>query len=137
MEPLKVKVARESLAAIDVRRDCEDKDLGRMASYVFGRTEKPPELGAIAHALATFTHSKRRAQTSKFLKSLHTHISSCRDPNYFADQMQFVTQTSRLTKSYRNPAAHIGYMSKQAYDECRGMLMGTGGTLWQLVAAIG
>jgi len=135
VEPLKAGAARASLAGGEVQKDCQDKDLGRMASYVFGRTGKPPELGAIAHTMATFINSKKRAQDSEFLKVLGAHISSCRDKDYFANQERFLAQVIQLTQSYRNPAAHIGYMPKQAYDECRAILMGASGALWQIIAA--
>jgi hypothetical protein len=135
VEPLKVRATGEPIAGNEIQKDCQDKDLGRMASYVFGRAGKPPELGTIAHTLATFINSKKRAQDSTFLKVLGAHISSCRDKGYFADQERFVAQVRQLTQCYRNPAAHIGYMPKQAYEGCRVILMGAGGALWQLIAA--
>ena len=46
-----------------------------------------------------------------------------------------MAQVSKLTQSYRNPAAHIGSMPKPAFEECRTMLIGPRGILWQLVTA--
>lgn len=137
VEPIKARATRESIAESEVRKDCQDKDLGRMARYVFGRAAKPPELGTIAHTLTTFIHSQKRVQESKFLKILDACIASCRDREYFANKERFVAQVHQLTQFYRNPAAHIGYMSKQSYEECKAILMDAGGALWQLIAATG
>jgi len=137
VEPIKTTSATESITEGEIQRDCQDKDLGRMARYVFGRAAKPPELGTIAHTLVTFIHSKKRSQESRFLKILNARISSCRDRKYFTDKGRFVAQVRELTQSYRNPAAHTGYMSRQSYQECEALLMDAGGALWQLIAAIG
>lgn len=135
LEPLKNRGMNESPTEGEVSADCQDKDFGRMAKYIFGREMHPPELGTIAYTLATFIHSEKRIHESKFLKILNTHISSCRDADYFSNQERFAAQVSKLTQSYRNPAAHVGSMSKLAFEECRAMLMGPSGILWQLVTA--
>lgn len=136
VEPMKDKATNVLLAESEVRIDCQDKDFGRIAKYVFGRDVKPPELGTIAYTLTTFIHSKKRIQESKFLRILDAHISSCRDRDYFINQERFVAHASKLTQLYRNPAAHVGFMSKQTFEECMAMLMDAGGVLWQLVTAI-
>jgi len=46
-----------------------------------------------------------------------------------------VGQATELTQSYRNPAAHVGSLSKLAFEECRTKLMGPSGFLWQLITA--
>lgn len=136
VEPMKDRVTNVLFTESEIRIDCQDKDFGRMAKYVFGREVKPPELGTIAYTLTTFIHSKKRAQESKFLGILNAHISTCRDRDYFINQERFVTHVSKLTQSYRNPAAHIGSMSKRTYEECMAMLTDASGVLWQLVTAI-
>lgn len=135
VEPMKNKAMNEPQVEREVTADCEDRDFGRMAKYVFGRDVRPPELGVIAYTLATFIHSKERILRSRFLKILNAHISSCRDVDYFMNQERFVGQASKLTQSYRNPAAHVGSLSKLAFEECRTMLIGPSGVLWQLVTA--
>ena len=135
VEPLRAKAEEASLPESVVRVDCHDKDFGRMAKYVFGHDVKPPELGAIAHTLVTLMNSRKRIQQSKFLGILNTHVSLCRDREYFTDTNRFVAQVGQLTESYRNPAAHIGSMSKWSYEECKAMLMGASGAMWQLIAA--
>ena len=136
VEPMKNRAKKVLLTENEVRIDCQDKDFGYVAKYVFGNREKPPELGKIAYTLSTFIHSKKRTQQSKFLGILDAHISSCRDRDYFINQKRFVSQVSELTQSYRNPAAHISYMSKEQFEDCKAMLMDADGALWQLVTAI-
>jgi len=137
VEPLKKRAMNESYTEREVSADCDDKDFGRMAKYVFGREIRPPELGVIAHTLVTFIHSKERILESKFLKILKVHIYSCRDVDYFLNPERFVAQVFKLTQSYRNPAAHVGSLPKLAFEECRTMLIGPSGILWQLVTATG
>lgn len=136
VESIRNRATNASFTENEVRIDCKDEDFGQLAKYVFGRGTKPPELGKIAHALKTFLHSKKRIQESKFLRILDTHISSCRDGDYFINEKRFVAQVDKLTQSYRNRAAHIDYMPKRAFEECRAMLMDADGALWQLVTAI-
>lgn len=136
VKPMKNRATNTLQVESEVRMDCQDKDFGRMAKYVFGRAVKPPELGTIAYTFTTFIHSKKRIQESKFLGILDAHISSCRDRDYFLNQERFVAHVSTLTQSYRNPAAHVGFMSKHAFEECMDMLIGAGGVLWQLISAI-
>lgn len=135
LDPMKNKALNEFPKEHEASTDCQDKDFGRMAKYIFGREMRPPELGAIAHALVTFIQSRKRIHESTFLKILDAHLSSCRDGEYFLNQERFVAQVFKLTQSYRNPAAHIGSMSKSAFEECRAMLIGPSGILWQLVTA--
>lgn len=135
LEPMKNRALNESPTESEIRVDCQDKDFGRMAKFVFNREMRPPELGTIAYTLAAFINSKSRTQESKFLRILNGHISSCRDSDYFMNEERFIAQIIKLTQSYRNPAAHVGSMSKLAFNECRAMLMGPSGILWQLVTA--
>lgn len=136
VESLRTRATNTIFTENDVCSDNKDTDFGYVAKFVFGYETRPPELGKISHALTTFIHSKKRIKESKFLGILDVHISSCRDKDYFIDEKRFVAQVLKLTKSYRNPAAHIGYMSKQAFEECRKMLLDADGALWQLVTAI-
>ena len=135
VEPMKDRATNAILTEGEVRIDCQDKDFGRIAKYVFSREVKPPELGTLSYTLTTFIHSKKRVQESKFLGILGDHISSYRDKDYFINPERFVAHVSKLTRSYRNPAAHLDSMSKQTFEECRAMLMDAGGVLWQLVTA--
>ena len=136
IEPMKNRAKNAFLMENEVRTECKDKDFGYVAKYIFGNRATPPELGRIAHTLTTFIHSKKRAEQSKFLGILDAHISSCRDRDYFINQKRFASQVSELTQSYRNPAAHIGYLSKKDFEECKAMLMDADGALWQLVTAL-
>jgi len=134
IEPMKNRATSELLTENDVQKDC--KNFGRVAKYVFGHGSKPPELGTIACTLENFIQCKKKIRDSKFLMILDAQISSCRDGDYFINRQRFVDQVFKLTRSYRNPAAHTGSMPKHAFEECRAMLMDADGALWQLVTAI-
>ncbi|MGB8218726.1 MAG: hypothetical protein WCE94_15615 [Candidatus Methanoperedens sp.] len=136
VEPMRAVASRTNLLECEIQKDCQDDDFGHMAKYVFGHGAKPPELGRISHALDVFIHSKKRIQDSRFLKILDDQISLCHDRDYFINKERFVAQVNQLTQSYRNPAAHIGSMSKKDYEECEAMLMNDNGALWQLITAI-
>ena len=78
----------------DLDEDIRDKDFGRVARFCAGRTDKPPELGAIRHFLQTARHSRTRRDTSTLLHGLRRLL--CRWP-----ASAWLLGSSRLRSEWR------------------------------------
>lgn len=136
LNPLRDKVQLEVISSDIIRSECNDKDYGKVARSVYDPNIKLPELGTLAHTIATLINSKKRITESTFLQLLNNHINSTRASSYFLYPERFVNQVRILTQEYRNPSAHLGYLSKEKYDACFDFMLGADGVLWELLASV-
>lgn len=122
-----------STASLDLRLDCADRDLGRVAAFCARPEGKPPELGAFAHFLQATIHSSHRRETSalmkRFIDLAHGWVGSA----WLLDADGCHRAIARITSSFRNPAAHTDELGKEHYLACRDALLGADGALWRLV----
>lgn len=119
----------------DLTVDKADKDIGRIAAFCADPTKKPPELGAIAHFLQTAIHSQGRRGTSPMIGSFTKLAAEWTGSQWLLDPKGFHAALTSLTTGYRNRAAHIDELGKTDYDSCRDLVIGTNGSLWNLVVA--
>lgn len=118
----------------DIGADMADPDFGRMARYCVGKANAP-ELGSLAHFLRTAANSQRRAATSALVAALRAVAKPWPSADWLFAKGGLADSVERLTREYRNPAAHTTLLSEQDFTRCCGLVHGDDGLLWRLVVA--
>ncbi len=111
--------------------DRRDKDFGRIARHCVG-SAPAPELGTIAHFLQTAINSKSRRESSHLLNSFFKVIQQWPRSNWILEPAGLCAALLTLTRDFRNRAAHIDELSEADYNECKDLVIGPTGILWQL-----
>lgn len=119
----------------DLTTDIKDKDLGRVAKFFTDPLAKPPELGTFAHFLQTSLNSQARRNTSPVVNSLYRLFSSLPNSAWLSNIKGLYDSLVRLTRDFRNRAAHLDVLTRHDYEECRSFVLGPEGILWKLIAA--
>jgi hypothetical protein len=121
---------------VNVEADVKDKDLGRVAKFIAEpKNNKPPEMGTFAHFLQTSINSQTRRTTSPIVERLYKLFHSWPNSDWISNNDGLYTSIVRLTRDFRNPAAHINTLTKQDYENCREYVIGANGILWKLISA--
>lgn len=126
---------RSILQGMDLTVDTKDKDIGRVAKFFTDPTAKPPEMGSFAHFLQTSLNSELRRATSPVVGGLYRLFSSLPNSEWLSNVKGLYESLIRLTRDYRNRAAHIDTLTRQDYVDCRTLVLGADGMLWKLIAA--
>lgn len=113
--------------------DLGDRDLGRLARYCAGKTDTPPEVGVLRHALATAQNSTSRSESSPLLGRLRAIAKSWPHGDWVFQKDGLVAIMETLTTKYPNP--HTGTLRREDYSACRVLVAGDAGALWLLVQA--
>ena len=119
----------------DLKGDVQDKDFGRVARFCAGRTDKPPELGAIHHFLQTAHHSRSRQDTSSLLQALRRILRRWPDSAWLLEPDGALVVLEQLAAEYRNRAVHTDELQQSDFDGCQRLVLGDEGMLWALVRA--
>jgi hypothetical protein len=130
LRPLSVRTSHEDLDA-----DKSDKDIGRIAAFCADSTRRPPELGTFAHFLQTVIHSQQRRQSSPLITSFLGLAAEWTGSYWLLDPNGLHQALGELTSKFRNRAAHIDELGKQDYVNCRELVIGAKGVLWNLVVS--
>lgn len=109
---------REKTSGRDLKADISDEDLGRIARFC-SAAGQPPELGTLGHFLNTAIHSKRRRASSILLQSFYELVSGWPRSQWLVDKLGLAAALKKLTKEFRNPAAHIEKLEERDFDNCR------------------
>ncbi len=131
VEPLRGRLRQDGVP----KDDLEDKDIGRIARYCVGRGDTPPELGVIQHFLATAAHSKQRAQRSVVIRTFRGLVADWPGGAWILEDDGAIGGLSRLTREFRNRAAHTGELGEEDAAGCRDLVIGPEGLLPALVRA--
>jgi len=110
-----------------------DPDLGPVARWIAGNA-KPPELGTLRRSLVTVTTSQRRAESSFVIKSIRRLSIKWPRGRWLLDPNGLILVLATLTH-YRNEAAHLGSLSSDDYRNCRELVIGEEGMIWNLMDA--
>ena len=121
--------------ATDLDADVQDDDLGRVARYCAGRTDKPPELGVIRHFLRTARHSRSRQGTSALMHALRRTVRRWPDSAWLFEPEGALVVLGQLTAQYRNRAVHTDELQRSDFDACHDLVLGEQGMLWALMRA--
>ena len=114
--------------------DLKDKDFGRIVSYCAGKSVKLPELGVINHFISTAVNSKERIETSEFLKvGFKNFLLRRPNSNWLIDKNGLVASIDKLTENFRNRAAHTDELERKDYDNCKELVFGDKGIMWELI----
>jgi hypothetical protein len=128
-EPLRLAVCDQDISA-----DIADPEFRRIARYCVGDA-KAPELGSLAHFLGTAANSRKRAATSALVAALRAVVKPWPSADWLFTKGGLTESVERLTRDYRNPAAHTALLSEQDFTRCCGLVHGDDGLLWSLVVA--
>jgi hypothetical protein len=112
---------REKTRGRDLKVDTADKDLGRIARFC-SAAGQPPELGTLAYFLNTAIHSKQRRVSSILLQAFYELVSEWPRSRWLIDEFGLEAALKRLTKEFRNPAAHIQKLSENDFRNCRNFM---------------
>lgn len=123
------------LKGVALDADVKDKDIGRVTRFFVEPNVKPPELGTFAHFLQTSLNSETRRTTSPVVGGLYKLFSSWPNSAWLSNVKGFYDSLVRLTRDFRNRAAHLDTLTKQDYENCREFVLGSDGILWKLIAA--
>lgn len=126
---------RTALKGGDLTTDVKDKDIGRIAKFFADPTSKPPEMGTFAHFLQTSLNSESRRTTSPVVGALFRLFSSLPNSGWLSSLKGLYESIVRLTRDFRNRAAHLDTLTRQDYDECKTFVLGPEGILWKLISA--
>jgi hypothetical protein len=130
INPLKEFTKDMSLSEVDLK----DKDFGRVASYCSGKTNKLPELGVIKHFVGTALNSKTRIESSVFLRQgFGSFLLRRPNSNWLIDMNGLVAGIDSLTTKFRNRAAHTDELERIDYDNCKDLVFGDKGIMWELI----
>jgi hypothetical protein len=133
INPLKVFCTTISFS----EQDLKDKDYGKIASYCSGKLMSPPELGVISHFVSTAVNSKNRLENSDFLKlGFKGFINKLPNQNWIIDKYGLGNAIETLTKNFRNKAAHIDELGQQDYQNCKDLVFGDSGIMWELILSM-
>ena len=119
----------------DLDEDIHDKDLERVARFCSGRTDRPPELGAIRHFLQTASHSRSRQDTSPLLHALRQILRQKPDSSWLLEPDGALVVLEQITVRHRNRATHTDELEKSDFDACHHLVLGEQGLLWALMRA--
>lgn len=119
----------------DLSADKNDKDIGRITAFCVDPTRKPPELGTFAHFIQTVIHSQQRRGTSVIIRIFLRLVGDWPGSNWLLEPASFHGSLATLTRHFRNRAAHIDELGKKDYLDCRDLVIGTKGIVWQLLVA--
>jgi hypothetical protein len=123
------------VAAINLDDDMADKDFGKIAKFCKSPSTKSPELGTFAHFLQTAINSESRRQSSQLLKSFFELTRAWPRSNWLLTADGLHEAIVKLTKDFRNKAAHTDELCSNDYLACREYVIGEQGVLWQLILA--
>lgn len=114
--------------------DFKDKDFGKIAGYCSGKPIKSPELGVINHFIITVVNSKQRLESSNFLKmGFKGFLNQLPGHNWIIDIKGLSAGIQTLTTRFRNKAAHTDELDKQDYENCKELIFGEKGIMWELI----
>lgn len=128
MEPL-----RREVQAQDLGPDLEDQHLARIARFCAGRAPAP-ELGGVTHFLRTAANSRKRAASSSVLRTMNAVLGRYPGGGRLTDE-GFLNSLGRLTREFRNPAAHDGLLTEDDFSRCVELVEGESGLLASLFVA--
>lgn len=116
--------------------DLKDKDFGKIASYCSGKPMKSPELGVVNHFISTAVNSKERLETSSFLKfGFKNFINRLPKNSWIIDKHGLGNGIQTLTTNFRNKAAHTDELDEQDYLNCKKLVFGDEGIIWDLIVS--
>jgi hypothetical protein len=130
-----VKPLAQAVSSLDLSADLQDKDLTRVAKFCKNPAAHPPELGTFAHFLHAAITSEHRRASSTLTKAFLQISSSWAMPTWILDPSGLYTALLKLTRQFRNRAAHTEELTREDYNNCRDFVIGEAGILWHLLRA--
>jgi hypothetical protein len=113
LEPLRLSTKRS-----DLSNDLDDLEFNRIAKFCRSTEASPPELGTFGRFLATAIHSVKRRNSSALLQAFYQLVSQWPESTWIVDPHGLAPAIERLTKQFRNRAAHIEQLMQSDFIKC-------------------
>jgi hypothetical protein len=125
---------KAATASLDLGPDLTDSQLRGVARYCVGKS-KPPEIGSPVYFLRTAASSKSRASTSPVIGAVRAVTAKWPAADWLFAKDGFLQEAERLTRDYRNPAAHTAILCEADFEDCSALVESSDGLLWRLLVA--
>lgn len=130
MRPLALACSGQNLSG-----DRGDRSIARVARFcATPDREPPPELGSLAHFLGILSNENVRT-SSVTGRAFLALASNWTGSDWILSTTGLQVGLARLTREFRNRAAHIEVMTSIDYERCRDLVVGQDGLLWRLLVA--
>ena len=110
---------RLSTKAYDLSNDLKDPEFNRIAKFCTSSVATPPELGTFGRFLTTAIHSVQRRNSSALLRAFYGLVSQWPQSSWIVDPHGLAPAIERLTREFRNRAAHIEQLVELDFMKCR------------------
>lgn len=110
---------RLSTKAYDLSNDLKDAEFNRIAKFCTSSIASPPELGTFGRFLTAAIHSVRRRNSSALLRAFYELVSQWPQSSWILDPHGLAVAIERLTREFRNRAAHIEQLVQLDFIKCR------------------
>jgi hypothetical protein len=110
---------RLSTETYDLSSDLKDVEFNRIAKFCRSSAATPPELGTFGRFLTTAIHSVRRRNSSALLRAFYELVSQWPQSSWIVDPQGLAAAIERLTREFRNRAAHIEQLVQLDFTKCR------------------
>jgi hypothetical protein len=110
---------RLSTKAYDLSNDLKDVEFKRIAKFCTSSVAPPPELGTFGRFLTTAIHSMKRRNSSALLRAFYELVSQWPQSGWIVDPHGLAAAIERLTREFRNRAAHIEQLVQLDFIKCR------------------
>jgi hypothetical protein len=110
---------RLSTKAYDLSNDLKDAEFNRIAKFCTSSLATPPELGTFGRFLTAAIHSVRRRNSSALLRAFYGLVSQWPQSSWILDPHGLAVAIERLTREFRNRAAHIEQLMQLDFTKCR------------------
>ena len=121
----------DKLLGSDLNVDETDKDIGCVAKFCADKN--PPSLGKFSHFLQTVIHSQQRRNTSTVIRNFLRLARDWPGSNWILEPDSFHSSLGTLIKKFRNRAAHIDELGRDDFINCRDLVIGNQGVIWNLL----
>ena len=123
---------RQRMAGVDLSAEKADRNFNKIATYC--ADGKDITLGQVAHFIGALAGFPRNP--SPLVQAMRTLSSSWPRSDWLFEPTGLVHSLQKLTREYRNPAAHTALLSRSDYLDCQSLVRGTAGILPRLLDAV-
>jgi hypothetical protein len=110
---------RLSVKTYDLSNDLKDAEFNRIAKFCRSSEATPPELGTFGRFLTTAIHSVQRRNSSALLRAFYDLMSQWPESSWILNPQGLAAAIERLTREFRNRAAHIEQLVQLDFIKCR------------------
>jgi len=124
ISPLK-KIASETIN----ENPSEDKRTIKIEKYIYGKSNIPPELGAISFLFELLSNSEKWKQNNPIFNLIKSYCQKRPFSDWIYSKNGAAKSLNELCQKYRNIAAHISDLKIEDYEKCLSLVCAKNGIL--------